>query len=191
MALYSPHEPRPFLFIHIYRTGGNSLRALISSPDTFELGSLHALPGDVQSVLSEQAWQRAERFTIVRHPYTWLGSTWEFIRRNSLHRDHEHAQGGFADFVRWIAEVGHAVHNGPLRDRYAKLNEFARGMDHVYRFEDHPEPMLDICERLGKPKPREIPHRRKGSALVAVDGETKSLIQKAWAEDFERFGYDG
>lgn len=191
MALYSPHKPQPFLFVHIYRTGGNSLRALISGPDTFQIGSPHSLPDDVQRLLSPDAWQRAFRFTIVRHPYTWLASTWELVRRVTTHRDHEHAQGGFPDFVRWVADVGHAVDNGPLRDRYARLSEFARGMDHVYRFEDHPAPMLDVCQKLGIPKPRAIPHRGKGTALVAIDAETKTFIQREWAEDFERFGYDG
>jgi hypothetical protein len=189
MALYSPRHL--FLFTHVYRTGGNSMRALITTPDSFQVGSPHALPDDVREFMSEAAWQGAFRFTVVRHPYTWLGSTWDFVRRIPTHREHDCASDGFSEYVRWIADAGLAQHHGALQDRHAKLVDFARHQDHVYRFEDHPQPMLDVCERLGLPTPRDIPHRNRSSAVVVPDAETKAFIQRVWAADFERFGYDG
>jgi len=150
VTLYSPNNGRPFLFTHIYRTGGNSLRELIRSPESFEIGSPHALPADVKAFVSEPTWQTAFRFTVVRHPYTWLASTWAYVMKFP-HREREHAEKGFREYVEWIADVGLALNHGPLRDRHALQVEFAKENDRVWKFED--EPIRDICAKLHLPEP--------------------------------------
>lgn len=193
MALYGP--ARKFLFVHVYRTGGNTMRAMIKTPASFEVGSPHALPEDVQRFMSPECWGGCFRFTVVRHPYTWLLSTWNFTRLNAGHSEHTEAARGFRTWLSWVADVGLTRGHGFLRDRHARQSEFANGMDEVYRFESHPEPILDVCERIGAPKPREVPRLKSreydGDPAKLLNAEAKSFIQREWAEDFERFGYDG
>ena len=84
---------RNYIFIHIHKTGGKSIRALLGNPEDW--GGLHVEACQVKKFLDESGkgrqWKHAFKFAFVRNPYTWLESLYDYIRSSKQHPDHKFA----------------------------------------------------------------------------------------------------
>lgn len=213
--LYSPGHR--FLFVHIPKTGGTSLRAalkplLYSDPwywlmwtpqrlshlsghRTVTKFPRHAKVIAALEMLPPEIFADLFKFTVVRNPWDLQVSSF-----HHLHKELPHAVEGlddFADFIRhkfnperpanFHLDVSSTPQTEFLSDLRGKLH-----VDFIARFESLHEDYATICERLPKPgKP--LPHKRKGNRKkdyrTYYTDETAAIVAQAYARDLEAFGY--
>ena len=100
MALYVNGN----LFIHIYKTGGESVRrAMKCQGAAHEVGHKHSTADDIKD---HPLYEGAYKFVTVRNPYDWLVSLWSFICFGSsiINKPSNHPLNGIApeDFGEFV-----------------------------------------------------------------------------------------
>ena len=72
-------KKRKFIFIHIFKCGGNAIRKVLKDDSTCEeIGSGHANARDVKELMGKE-YDDYYKFAIVRNPFDWLLSTYYYI----------------------------------------------------------------------------------------------------------------
>jgi len=190
-----------YLFFHIFRTGGMSLRKVFEGCGDDILGG-HVLPRDVKKWFESkgriQEWNDALKFLMVRNPFDWMLSTYFYIVQKPGHNFHKFMQGkSLAEYLRWY-EMKTKEPRVYGVNSYATLTEFVTDedgqqiVDVVLKFEELPTCVHDLRKRMGLPR-IEFPHvnitQRKKDYRDYYDDESRALLERIFAEDLERFGY--
>lgn len=200
MALYNGDDN--YIFFHIFRTGGMSLRQVFQPTGPEILGS-HVFARDLkQHFVSNGAgwvWEEATKFTVIRNPYDWMVSVYFYIRQQTKHPFHEYMQTKtFAEFLVWYEKK---VKEPRIfgKNPYSTLTKFCcdengnQLMDVLLRFEGFPGCVHRLRKKLGLP-PIKIPHKnttkRQKDYRSYHTPQTKILIKRIFAEDLERFDYE-
>ncbi|TCJ18383.1 sulfotransferase [Parasulfuritortus cantonensis] len=207
-----------FLFVHIAKTGGTSVRAALervrwrdpwywlmwpchrmSHLTGHRLGTKfprHAHAIAAREMLPKSFYDSLFKFAFVRNPWDLQVSSFHHIRRERPHYMQGH--DNFADFLRWKfdPERPYQFHldtsiesqNDYLVDLHDNLI-----VDFVGRYEQLNEDFATICARIGIPCP-ELPHRRQATDRRKdyreyYDDETAALVAQHFGKDIERFGY--
>lgn len=199
MALYNADDK--YLFFHIFRTCGLSLRETI---DGVEILGGHVLARDVKKWFEAkgriQEWDSALKFLMVRNPFDWMLSTYFYIYQKPGHNFHKFMQGkSLTEYLRWY-EMKNKEPRVYGVNAHATLSEFCDNdegqqiVDVILRFEELPNCIDEFRNKLGLP-PATMPHinttaRKKGRDYRAYyDDESRELVERIFAEDLERFGY--
>jgi hypothetical protein len=206
-------EKKKFVFIHIPKTAGTSLREVLNrhaagpglanflsrritrmSPAlgrrmfyrwrTFEP---HLRYSEVQDLLPAAELAACFKFCFVRNPYERLVSFFRHIETHSNHPYHRRIAcwGGFPDLVDHLAEVAEPSQRAFVLDRDGRP-----AMDFVGRFERIGEDFAVIADRLGIEA--RLPHRNANPGVRWRDFYTEDIrreVRRFYAEDFEAFGY--
>lgn len=207
-----------FLFVHIAKTGGTSVRAALKpllwrDPWYYPMwlcGRLSHLTGHrlgtklprhakiilAQELLPREYFDDLFKFAFVRNPWDLQVSSFHHIRRERPQYLGGHTE--FADFLRWKLdpERPYQYHLDtsitPQSDYLIDL----RGqviVDFIGRYERLEEDFAAICKRIGI-RPPPLPHRRRAQdrqrdwRLYYTD-ETAELVARHFARDIELFGY--
>ena len=206
-----------FLFVHIAKTGGTSIRQALQRyrwRDPYYLpqwvaSKMSGLTGHraaiklprhckaitAQEMLPRETYDGLFKFAFVRNPWDLQVSSYHHIKRerpNLIHKGES-----FSDFLRrkldatrpWQYHLDTSV--TPQSDYLVDL----RGrqiVDFVGRYESL-QPDFDICcQRIGIPTIA-LPHRRQAEDRTQYrqyyDQETQSLVAEHFAADIEAFGY--
>ena len=176
-----------FLFVHIAKTGGTSVRAALQTlrwrdpwyyPQFLcsrlshlaghRLGSKfprHARIIAAREMLPEEFFQQLFKFAMVRNPWDLQVSSYHHIRRERPHLL-EHIKD-FDQFIRWKLdpERPYQFHIDTsiqsqldyLVDLHGKLL-----VDYIGRYESLQQDFAHICQVIGAPQLR-LPHKRKAS----------------------------
>ncbi|HHZ82348.1 MAG TPA: hypothetical protein EYN64_06490 [Flavobacteriales bacterium] len=110
------NDKHKFIFFHLYKCGGNSVRQLLSDKginDSIHLLGPHALPREVKYHYEVRGQDHIDRFkemfkfTFVRNPFDFLLSTFCFSRRWASHFWHQKVVNmEFKDFPKfYMSEV--------------------------------------------------------------------------------------
>jgi hypothetical protein len=201
-----------FIFVHVAKTGGQALKRALR-PYAVKKASgqwrrlLSHLPVeegfDVQfgphaSIrwarlkLPRAFFEGAFKFGLVRNPYDLAVSRYAFVSGNCKHHRHKDAQTqSFADFLQ--LERRRALWRP--RDQTSMLCDFGGKLlvDRVYRFEQMEEAFADIVTRLDLPERPELTRKnasRRGAYQDYYTPVERKLVEKIWARDLEKFGYE-
>jgi hypothetical protein len=198
MACWSWKEK--YLFVHVYKTGGTSLRAML--PDPHEIGPGHS-PAFVakrclESSFQTELWPHLFKFAIVRNPYTWLFSLYKYLKRQPAHRIHFMATGTFYRFVD-LLEVH--FNNFPvdefqfIQSQYYFTFDPETGfpmLDKIYKIEDYSSMIEDLRNRNVK-LPDHVLKLNKNyyekPIIDYFDQKALDIINRLYKIDFETFGY--
>jgi len=215
-VLYSPYHR--FLFVHIPKTGGTSIRAalkpvlyrdpwylLMWAPQrlshftghrTVTKFPRHAKVVAAVEMLPPEIYSKLFKFSVVRNPWDMQVSSF-----HHLHKEHPEAVQGlheFKEFVRYKLSQDRVPNSfldisGTPQMRYLTDIEGRMQMDALIRFETLAEDFERIVKRVGiKPPPR-LPHRRKGKRQSDYrsyyDDETAQIVADWYADDIREFGY--
>jgi len=207
-----------FLFVHIAKTGGTSVRAAlapllwrdplrwlqyacnrVSGLTGHKLGvklprhakavaALEMLPGDV--------FRSLYKFAFVRNPWDLQVSSYHHIQR-----ERPHLLAGitsFDDFLAWKLEGERAYHyilDASTEPQWDSLIDL-RGrciVDFIGRYERLADDYQQACQNIGLPKIPALPHRRQTDRRRDYrryyTDRSAELIAKHFAADIERFGY--
>lgn len=207
-----------FLFVHIAKTGGTSIRdslgwykwtdpyrlpqflcSKISGLTGHRIGAKfprHAKAIAALEMLPRDVYLRLFKFAFVRNPWDLQVSSYHHIRRErpDLVADIQ----DFAGFLRWKFDPGrepqyHAdmstvVQSDYLIDLHGNLI-----VDYVGRYECLAEDFETACRKIGIRAPK-LPHRRRADDRrkdyrTYFDPASAELIAAHYQADIERFGY--
>lgn len=216
-VLYSPHFK--FLFVHIPKTGGTSLRAALkpllyqdpwyylmwypqrlshwTGHRTVTKFPRHAKIIAAREMIPHEIFTGLYKFSVVRNPWDMQVSSF-----HHLHKEHPEAVeglSGFRDFVRYKLDPDRPP-NPHLDVSGTPQMEFLCDMhgnllvDDVVRFESLHEDYERVVQRIGLKRPPKLPHKRKGSRKADYrtyyDDETAALVADWYAPDLKAFGYE-
>jgi len=207
-----------FLFVHIAKTGGTSVRAALSplrwrDPLYYPMWVCHRLSHltghriatkvprharivAAQEMLPAELFERLFKFAIVRNPWDLQVSSWHHLRR-----ERPHLVEGLADFDAFLRykldperpyqyhiDTSIQLQRDYLVDLHGNLLT-----DFVGRYEQLEEDFRTICERIGI-APRSLPHRRRANDRKSdwrsyYSAGTAELVAAAFSPDIETFGY--
>lgn len=201
MPLFHLNNP-PCLFVHIPKTGGNSIRNVVFGGDYEGPWFGDRLPAE---------WTELFGFGFVRNPFDRLVSAWKMFTEGTEDDAWHLPEGGplqlsLADTIRLglddNAAFGHPRYNQikptpltRLKNHILPQSHPYHGLQHVEfigRFENLQQDFQVVAERLNLPA-GEIPRSNwtsRGHYREYYDAETRRLAAAFLAEDLERFGYE-
>jgi hypothetical protein len=197
-----------FIFIHIYKTGGISVRAALEPyaelpnwplwqrlrlrlrlpvcrrpPDV----GWHAQAVDVQAALSPDMFQDYFKFAFVRNPWDWQVSLYHYILQYPEHGDHARVSqmDGLEDFLFWRIR-----HNRQLQKDFVADESGRILVDFVGRFENMKADFASVCARIGiRAGLRHLNPSRHGDYRKYYTPRSRRLVEEYWADDIKLFGY--
>ena len=207
-----------FLFVHIAKTGGTSVRASLGRlrwRDPYYLpmylcsrlshltGHKIAtkLPRHAKAILAREAlphelFDRLFKFAIARNPWDLQVSSYHHLRRERPHLLEGH--GDFESFLRWKLDPErpyqyHIDTSIELQSDYLIGLHGEMLVDFVGRYERLEADFRTVCERIGIAA-RALPHRRQatdrgGDYRRYYTDETAELLAQRFRPDLEMFGY--
>lgn len=203
-----------FIFVHIAKNGGGSVRTLLSpyhagamGPRTWLTDMMADLPfrQDPRNVrfrphpnarwarrkFGAEMFDAAFSFAFVRNPWDRAVSRYEFVRQHAKHGQHRRFQSmSFDRFItdEWFRNL--LVSRSQLSevaDRNGKIL-----VKKIYRFEAMDEAITDICARIGIARPDILPRENKSvrkSYQSYFTPRTKARFDRIYRQDIERFEY--
>lgn len=207
-----------FLFVHIAKTGGTSVRDALRPlrfgepwyPVQFLCSRLSSLSGHrlgvkfprharviaAREMLPVDLFARLFKFAFVRNPWDLQVSSWHHLRRERpqlvAHVDN------FADFLRWKLDPErpwqyHVDTSIELQSDYLIGLHGELLVDFIGRHERLSEDFAEVCRRIGIARP-ELPHRRRANDRDAdwrryYDDALAETVAHHFAADIEMFGY--
>lgn len=194
-----------FLFIHVPKTGGNSIQdalrpyaddAIVAiaphqdGVERFELRSdqyathKHSTLREYRQAYGDALFASLFKFACVRNPWDRAVSFYFSPHRGEVKWDRK----CFCDFVATIAPVGHYLTLAPDQ----RLADAVRHIDCLLRFETLQSDFARACEAVDIPEPT-LRVRNKSSRLGSYrdyyDAETAKVVATRFEEEIDVFGY--
>jgi len=206
-----------FLFVHIAKTGGTSVRAALDGyrwKDPYRipmficsrLSSIthhriacklprHAKAIAAYEMLPRELYRKLFKFTVVRNPWDLQVSSYHHIRRERPHL----LKGidNFETFIRWkldpTREYNYLV-DTQTEQQHEYIIDLSSNIivDYIAKYEHLTEDFLEICRRIGI-RPPKLPHKMRAKDRAPYQqyytDETAQLIAEHFNRDMEMFGY--
>jgi len=189
-----------FIFVHIQKTGGDSVRGALRLP-TFPEGK-HYGAREYIKIVGEDTWRRSYTFSFVRNPWDRLVSWWYMMKRLKNGR-----MNTLNPFARYIIENASTFEDFLCCDKTIVdeigtkciwrnqmdylVDEDGRVLvDYIGRYERLKECFGHVCQVLGRDV--ELPHKNKTKHDHYSAYYTRSLadmVGERYAWDIENFGY--
>ncbi len=206
MLCYS-HRHR-FVFIHVFKAAGISVRQALepyayrpdgsfwrrlrrrlglAAPEPLAALGPHAFAADVRAALPEKTFRRYFKFAFVRNPWDWQVSWYHYIRQSPSHYLHDvvSRMRDFDEYVTWRVDNDRRLQRDFVVDARGRLL-----VDFLGRFERLEEDFAAVCAHIGirGALPHSNRSRHRDYRWYYTD-RTRELVELAWAEDVEAFGY--
>lgn len=207
-----------FLFVHIAKTGGTSVRAALaplrwrdplyipqfiasrlSHMTGHRIGSKfprHARIIAAKEMLPWDLFDRLFKFAFVRNPWDLQVSSWHHLRRERPHLL-QHISD-FGDFIRWKLDPErpyqyHIDTSIELQTDYLKDLDGTILVNFIGKYENLQEDFEEVCRRIGIRTPR-LPHKRQAKDRkdyrTYYNDDLAAQIAEYFKHDIETFGYD-
>ena len=201
------HESQQWLFTHVSRTGGTSIRSALqlASPRTRAFLTQHANLADAKTRLGVK-FEQTFCFAFVRNPwerlvswYAMIGETLARTRgdlhyRNEPHNSHWSAFEHFLN--RWSAEL--MMVDGRTQPRHSQWAQLSNADDRLLtqmlgRYENFAHDRQQIFAKLGVRFDHSAEALNDSSHLpyaVYYSRQSRELVARVFSDDVERFGYE-
>ena len=181
---------RPFIFVHINKTGGTSVGNAIGLSV-----KNHQTTKEIIKKIGRDQWDSAYKFTFVRNPWDRMVSLYEYrLRKNKTHL----AQHGLG-FEQWLNKtIGNEqdlfYYNSTksfqpqvewLKDQQGEIS-----IDFIGRFERLSADFDRVCKTLGLET--HLPHLNASSHApyqTYYGDESRAVVARWFHEDIQRFDY--
>lgn len=193
---------RGYIFIHIYKCGGTSLREILKNDITFNILKSHSTALEVKKYFYEKKvfdyFNNSFIFSFIRNPFEWTVSLFNFIKYNVEHENYnEIKEYDFDDFCKWIVKAI-AIKKQNTNGTYNTLTEFLYDnennllVDFVGRIENYEHDIKQIAKIINIDI-NEIPKLNKNKIQsdykLYYNPDTKTIIEKLFKKDLENFNY--
>lgn len=199
-----------YILIHIFKCGGTSVHETLKQLD----GSSKMRVGghlDAEAIYKNYVrndeldeFNRKFKFSIVRNPYDWLGSTYYYIKRARGHDFNKKMNNSSIDsFVDWFIDEAMNFEREEFQNKYLTQKQFLTKdrkidgdilVDYYTKIEDIEKNWKYILDQIKlpyEPLPKKNSNPKNVKSYKSQYG-TKALkrIQETFKEDFSFFGYD-
>lgn len=207
-----------FLFVHIAKTGGTSVRALLkkkaqNDPYRFfqticsRISGLthhrigvkfprHAKAVAAAEMLPKDVYQRLFKFTFVRNPWDLQVSSYHHVSRERpqlvSHIRH------FDQFIEWKFSADRPYHyilDASVDPQWRSLIDLEGNciVDFIGRYENLSADFAHVCRHLHLRPPFELPHKRKAENRrdyrFYYSDQSAAFIADCYKPDIDAFGY--
>lgn len=199
-----------FIFIHIPKNAGNSIRKALVKYSELPYESLptkllqviklkpassnfngHVSAKDIRKKIGDEQYENFFKFAFVRNPWDRLVSTYEYILQTKPHPQHNlvKAMGSFENFVEYETRSSNQgeFQKGRVTDERGELI-----VDFIGRYESLSSDFMKICEIIGINE--ELPHlnssKKRESYLEYYNPKNLNLVAEKFRDEIELFGYD-
>jgi hypothetical protein len=199
-----------FIFVHVYRSGGQSITAalepyltrprlarvpLLARIGDRRLDALrehnhgHISARELRAALPREQFDSFFKFAFVRNPWSWQVSVFHFVRQRPDHPDHEFFETlrDFNHYLDWrVNTAGPRLQSDLVCDTSGEVL-----VDFLGHYETLAADFATVCARLGIS--RALPHKNRSqhdSYREYYSDETRALVAEAYKADIERFGYE-
>ena len=198
-----------FIFFHLYKCGGMSLRKLLADnpKGSFELLGGHCLPKDLEKHYAARGKQKEFdemfKFTIVRNPFDFLLSTYHYAKTFSNHFWHKDViKMDFKDFPKFYLKyiAIHATSRPHGSNKVIKPYDYIHNddgkiiVDFVGKLENYHKDIKYIGDKIGADTssiPKVNVNKNNDKAYQDVyDKDTREFVEKHFAKDLEYFEYE-
>lgn len=195
---------RRLVFVHIQKTGGNSICTALDAPTVCP--EKHFLAYELRELYGADVWQSYFKFAFVRNPWDRLVSWWAMIDANRATLSTGTPPNRFQRFVlerattfeEFLANCDEEIvdEDGPkwiYRNQMDYLTDLLgqRIVDFVGRFERLPQDYALIAEKIQGGLPP-LPHVNQSKHRHYSDYYTPALVEKVarrYRRDIDAFGY--
>ncbi len=201
-------ESHQFIFVHIRKAAGTSLRQILERVSLPKNNSLwykllsrggwavnypnysfrkHANLIEAERSMPTEKFQQYFKFAIVRNPWDRLVSEYEYIKRQPSHSRHKKVTSqSFADFVSYQSKRSDGYQVNALKLKNGQL-----GMDFIGKFEALDESLAHISSVIGVSFAG-LPHinlvKRRDYRTYFNDA-LRDLVAQHWQADIQAFDY--
>lgn len=206
--IFAAHK---FIFVHIYKVAGTSVKQAlrpyshgmsrpkriankisrrITGENFFKPYEQpldgHATASDYKRFLGEAAYGRHFKFAFVRNPFDWQVSLYEYVRQTPHHHLHDfYMKMSFEEFIAWRCSEDRVLQRDFVQEDGKTIVDF------IGRFENLEDDFREALSRVGlRAELTHINQSRRTNYRSYYNDQTRALVSKAFAEDFELFGYD-
>jgi hypothetical protein len=207
-----------FLFIHVGKTGGMSMREVLKQyaqePERFKIRRpakmnsdrpnplytvwetllLHAKARDVQKEVPPEIFESFFKFAFVRNPWDLMVSMYHFILRDPAVPRHEQvkAAGSFEGFVDWVRATADPFPKGITKLQSEMLTDEQGRLlvDYIGHYEQLEEDFADVARRVGIAD--RLPHLNRSQHKdyrSYYSDRTRELVGECFKTDIDLFGY--
>ena len=202
------NEKNKFIFIHIPKCGGTSIKFLFQNGSTMITGWDENKKVHLQhcTMLQLKQFYKIEvdkyfTFTFTRNPWDKAVSDYKSLLRshspfrdifkNTTLKDYLLCRNGYEQINHLDNALGRKDH---FRSQYEYIiNEHRKPIiDYVGKFENLQEDFNIVCDKIGIPQ-QKLPHRNKTNHkhyTEYYDDETREIVAQKYARDIEYFGYE-
>ncbi len=174
-------------FIHINKCGGSSIERLCGLP------RMHDTALQRRRAVGDKRWASMFKFSVVRNPYERIGSLYRYRSKNNR----AGMGDGHISFDDWvqaaIVDKNPRYHDKPLM--FAPAHQWLADeagvlmVDTVIRLEEIDTAWPAIAARIGAPPVMAHENRTESAGPMPMSDKARAAIARAYALDFETFGY--
>lgn len=187
-TFYSPYHR--LIFVHVPKCAGTTVNSAIlatvnrgiPSPEfRLQKRGAHPFATEVRQEVGKSNWTQCWKFGIVRNPWDRLVSLHTFLIEREITK---------VSFRSWLLGQTNIHKKGIPQSRW--LYDGRRQIvDQVFRFERLNEVQQALSSHLRQPVVFNWYKKiERGDYQSQYDKRTKAWVQKTYAEDIERFGYE-
>ena len=201
---------KKFIFIHIYKTAGNSIlaallphaagrmqllatsalrRLRLTPPFEPQCYPDHITAAELVARIGRESFDRYFSFAIVRNPWDWQVSLYHFAVKHPAHFQHKLFKGfeNFDAYIRWRCTL-----QGQHQKDFIYSAEGEQLVDFVGRLENIDRDFATICSRIGIPETTlpvlNVSNTKPYRSFYS--DETAEMVGKTFATDIALFGYE-
>lgn len=200
---------RKFLFVHVYKTAGMSLRSALiphlltpfqrrvnqmssrfGRGDHYDYSPLpkHSSARACLDYFGDAAFSQYESFAVIRNPWDWQVSLYNYVLTHEGHFQFELFSGfrGFDEYVRWRCECEVRLQ----RDFVCEPGTNMVLVKRLMRFETLSDDFAAFCRSMDISA--SLPHLNRSTSRPWRDyytDETRQLVASAFEPDISLFGY--
>ncbi|MEO0469432.1 MAG: sulfotransferase family 2 domain-containing protein [Bacteroidota bacterium] len=199
---------KQFIYIHLYKTGGTSIRRILEKHDaSYNLihrakslvtknpvltsGKVHkhADAKTIRREIGPEIYDNYFKFVFVRNPWDWQVSLYFYVLRDDTNHHYEIIKSfkGFDDYIRW-----RCTQEVRLQTEYILDEDDTNLVDFIGKYENFQQDFDTICDRIDIPRVQ-LPHLNAGKGRDYHDfytPETRDLVYKTYQKDIDMLGYD-
>jgi hypothetical protein len=219
MAIFQSHTGKKLLFVHIPKTGGQTLMYLFGHHDfstrprpdillgvdsTSKIELSHLTLGEILSVRPEILDQIHQAFTIIRHPFSRIISSYLFLSKDHYYRiigrNHDLSFDDFIEKCKQILQQQDQYSQVQIC-HYRRMSDFVLIDDKIpdylkiLRYENYENQVREFLSEENSPTSeplKELPtiNKSRGTKKNLLNKKNAKMICEIYERDFELFGYD-
>ena len=197
-----------FIFVHLYKTGGTSIRrrlekydsaykphhwakSKLTSKPVFNSPTVHkhATANTIRETVGPEIFDRYFSFCFVRNPWAWQVSLYHYVLKKQSHHQHELFKSfqNFDEYLAWRCDGNVQLQKDYLVDRENNLI-----VKFIGRMENLNQDFQTICEELKLGLPA-LPHLNQSVSKgyrTFYDSKTQVMLADAFKLDIDFLGYE-